>query len=95
MNDNGECCQVHIQTGFSAWGLMVVVVTDRGNRLLERTHAKLYDKASLRRGECSGQYMRTLYCFACEFMFLVMQKSQYMRTLLNICTALPVISLFW
>ena len=31
------------------------------------------DEAALRRGKCSDQYMRNLYCLASELAFLVMR----------------------
>ena len=55
--------------------ITVGVVGWRGARLSERTHTKLRDKASLRRGKWSDQFMRNLYCLASELAFLVMWKS--------------------
>ena len=54
-------------------GTTVDVVRWRGARHSERTHVKLRDEASLRRGKCSDQYMRNLYCLASELAFLVMR----------------------
>jgi hypothetical protein len=48
-----------------------------GNRCIakhpEKTHVKLRDEASLRRGKCSGQYKGNLYCLARELAFLAIR----------------------
>ena len=65
----------HKDYGQDCGWTIVGVVRGRGARLSERTPAKFLDVASLRRGKCSGQYMRNFYCLGSELAFLLMQCS--------------------
>ena len=61
--DEGGGCRVPVRKGL--YGMTVVSLGEEG--LGSRsTHAKLRDKASLRSGKCSDQYMKNFYCLACD-----------------------------
>ena len=64
-------CARYARYGRVCPGTTVDVVRCRGTGHSERTHVKLREEASLRRGKCRDQYMRNLYCLARELAFLV------------------------